>query len=102
MDPAIAARSRRLTLSLAVLGLVIAVGFGVYFDTDPRLESPAADWAGGVSLVLCPGSLLFVTFIDAEPGTNGFLFMWTIIGLINLGLYAALGAFLGRIMWKSE
>jgi drug/metabolite transporter (DMT)-like permease len=88
-------------LRLSLLGLLIAVTFGAYFETDPSLESPRAVWAATVSVVLCPGSLLFVTFIDAEPRTSGFLFMWLAIGLINIALYGAIGAVIGRFLWKS-
>jgi hypothetical protein len=103
MDHSNAARRRRqLTMWLAVFGLVIAVAFAVYFDTDPRLESPAALRASFASLSLCPGSFLFVTFLDAEPGTGGFWFMWIVVGLINFGVYGAIGAAVGRFLWKSS
>jgi EamA domain-containing membrane protein RarD len=97
-----ARRRRRLTLWLAVFGLVIALAFAAYFDTDPRLKSPAVLRASLASLFLCPGSFLFVTFIDAEPGTGGFWLMWIVIGLINFGIYGAIGAAIGRLLWKSR
>jgi hypothetical protein len=103
MERQIVARKRRLlTLRLSLLGLLTAAAFGAYFETDPNLEIPTAVWAATVSVVLCPGSLLFVTFIDAEPRTSGFLFMWLVIGLINIALYGAIGAIIGRFLWKSD
>lgn len=93
---------RRLTLWLAVFGLVIAVAFAIYFDTDPRLGSPMLLHAAFASLFLCPGSFLFVTLIDAEPGTGAFWLMWIVVGLINFGIYGAIGAAIGKYVWKSS
>ena len=98
---AILRKRRRLALYFAVFGLVIAVAFGLYSGIDPRGDTAAALWLGIVSFVLCPGSLLFVTFIDAEPWTNGFFLMWFVIGLINFGLYGAIGYVIGKGLWKS-
>ena len=103
MDRAIVSRKgRRLKLCLAVFGLVIAVAFGIYSGINPRVESPAEIRAGEALIVLCPGSLLFAFFIDAEAWTNGFFFMWLVVALINLGLYGAIGAIIGRFLWKSD
>jgi EamA domain-containing membrane protein RarD len=103
MESAHSARKRkRLTLCLAVVGFVIAAAFAAYFETQPRLESPMVVGTSVASLLLCPGSFLFVTFIDAEPHTGGFLLMWTIVGLLNFGVYGAIGAVIGRWLWKSE
>jgi len=103
MDHAIVTRKRsRLKLWLAVFGLVIAVAFAVYSGIHPRVESPTEIRAGEASIVLCPGSLLFAFFIDGEPWTNGFFFMWLVIAAINLGLYGAIGVVIGRFLWKSD
>jgi hypothetical protein len=54
---------------------------------------------GVLTIILCPGSLLFVTAFDIEPQTTGFTIMWLIIGLINFGVYAVIGAaYVG--LWK--
>ena len=101
--PAVALRKRlQLTLCLAVIGLVIAAIFGIYFGMNPRSESPGALRAAVISFVLCPGSLLFATFIDAEPWTNGFVFMWLAIAVINIGLYGVIGHLVGRFLWRSD
>src|SRR5271169_5949897 len=103
MDSPLLPRSRRrLTMFLAFVGLAIAAAFATYFETNPKPESTVAVYAGIASFVLCPGSLLFVSFIDAEPGTGAFLFMWLVIGLVNLGLYGAIGALIGRLRWKVD
>jgi len=92
----------QLTVASAILGLFIAAAFATYFEVaDPAPDSRAAVWSGGASLILCPGGLLFWWFIDAEPGTSGFVFMWVIIGLLNAGLYGLIGAFGTLILEKA-
>jgi hypothetical protein len=95
------AKRRKLMIGFAILGVVIAAVFCSYFHTDPPLNGTSAVWASGASLVLCPGSFLFVTFIDAEPHTSGFAIMWLLVGLINFLLYGAIGAVIGKRLWKS-
>jgi hypothetical protein len=80
--------------------LVLAVAFGIYFGIHLKVENPAALRARVVSFIFCPGSLIFAFFIDAEPWMNGFFFMWLIIGPVNFGLYGAIGAVIGRLLWK--
>jgi EamA domain-containing membrane protein RarD len=100
MNRAIVIRRRsQLTMRLALLGLVVAVAFGIYLGIHPEVKNSAAFRVGVASLILCPGSLLFAFFIDAQPWTNGFFFMWLIIGLVNFGLYGAIGAIIGRLPW---
>jgi hypothetical protein len=93
----------RLTIALAALGFLIAAAFAIFAQiVDPRPASYAAVSCEVASLILCPGSLLFVTFIDAEPGTSGFVFMWVTVGLVNAGLYGAIGAIIGRLTWGRD
>ena len=42
-----------------------------------------------VLIVLCPPSLLSVAF-DSELGTKNFYAIWSVIGLMNAGLYATI------------
>jgi hypothetical protein len=103
MDPEMVKRKRRkLTIGFALFGLAITAAFAAYFETDPRPGSPAAVWSGIIALFLCPGSLLFVTWIDIEPQTGAFAVMWLIIGLINSGLYGGFGLLLSQFRWKSD
>jgi len=48
-----------------------------------------------VFVVLCPPSLLSIAF-DPEFGTNNFYFLWTVIALLNAGLYATVRALVGK------
>ncbi|PYT50605.1 MAG: hypothetical protein DMG43_14720, partial [Acidobacteria bacterium] len=66
----------RTILQFAVLGLVVAGAFFGFFETDPPPGNPIALWVAGASLLLCPGSLLFVFAFDIEPQTTGFTVMW--------------------------
>jgi hypothetical protein len=46
-----------------------------------------------VLVILCPPSLLFVA-ADPEVGTNDYYLLWTLIALLNAGLYATVRALL--------
>ena len=48
-----------------------------------------------VLVILCPPSLISI-MTDAEVGTNGFYFLWTVIALMNAGLYAAVRGTINR------
>lgn len=95
-------KKRQLTIRLAFVGLAIAVAFALYFETDPRPGSPAAIWSGMAALFLCPGSLLFITWIDIEPQTSAFIAMWAIIGLINFAVYGGVGMLVSQFRWKAS
>ena len=102
MDAAMVRRKRRkLTIGLALCGLIIAGTFFAYSETDPP-QSRMALLAGVAALVLCPGSLLFVTWIDIEAQTTASAVMWLIIGLINFALYGGIGWLVGRSRWRAD
>jgi len=82
----------RIIFRFALLGLAIATVFFGISETDPAPGSSFALWIGGATLILCPGSLLFLTVFDIEPQTTGFAIMWVITGLINCAVYAVIGA----------
>jgi hypothetical protein len=46
-------------------------------------------------LIMCPPSLLSVA-VDPEVGTNNFYLLWTLVALMNAGLYAAFRRFRNR------
>ena len=46
-----------------------------------------------VFVVLCPPSLSIA--FDPEVGTNNFYFLWTVIALLNAGLYTTVQALVG-------
>jgi len=81
----------------AMLGLAVTALFVVYQVIadlqSPRSPSPAVMLT---FVVLCPPSLLSLPFSDAEAGSNGFYFLWALIGILNAGLYAAVRALIVR------
>lgn len=95
---ALAKKILRYTLASAVVGLFIAAAFATYFDlVDPAPNSQAGLWSAWAAVILCPGTLFFWWFIDAEPGTSGFVFVWVIVGLFNVALYGTIGGMIGAI-----
>jgi hypothetical protein len=103
MNSAIVKRKRlKLTIGFALLGLAISTVFFAYFETDPQPGSQAMLWAAGLSLVLCPGSLLFVTWFDVEPQTSAFTVVWVVIGLINVAVYGGIGVIFSQFRWKAD
>ena len=84
----------RLIIGYAFLGLIIAAAY--YLDATTRNYSKPIGAMGAIlwllSIVLCPPSLLFAWCLDCEViGWNGII-MYSIIGALNAGLYAAVGA----------
>jgi len=81
----------RTIFRFALLGLAIAsVSFGIS-EADSTPGSSVAIWIGVATIILCPGSLFFVTNFDIEPQPTGFAVMRLIIGLINFAVYAVIG-----------
>jgi cell division protein FtsW (lipid II flippase) len=80
----------------AMFGFAIAAIF-VSYQMLTDLQSPIQrDSALMIAfIVLCPPSLLSIAF-DPEVGTNHFYFLWTVIALLNAGLYATVRALVGR------
>lgn len=84
----------QIIVGFALLGLAIAAAIYVYSIFYDYTKPPnGSDLAVGIaSFVLCPPTLLFVGCIDCEViGWDGF-YMFSIIGLLNAALYAAIGA----------
>jgi hypothetical protein len=54
-----------------------------------------------VLVILCPPSLLSVA-VDPEVGTNDYYLLWTLIALLNAGLYATVRALLIRRLQRPD
>ena len=52
-------------------------------------------------VVLCPPSLLSMAF-EPEVGSNSFYALWTVIALMNAGLYATIRALLSRRLQRPD
>lgn len=86
---------RRL-LGAARFGFAVAAVFVCYqFLTDSQSPISRNSLLMLVFVALCPPSLLSIAF-DSEPGTRDFYALWTVIGLMNAGLYTAVRLFFSR------
>jgi hypothetical protein len=55
-----------------------------------------------VSVILCPPQLLFASCIDCEVIGRGGFIMYSIIGVLNAALYAAIGFVVAGLRKKSD
>jgi hypothetical protein len=97
-------KRRRLIIGLALFGLAItaAIYASIRFTPDAEPPSRAAIFLGVISIILCPPSVLSVPLFDIDAYTAPGAILWLLIGLVNSGLYAAIGAILGRFLWKKD
>jgi hypothetical protein len=82
--------------SMAMFGFAITAFFVSYqllTDSESPIPRDTADMLGFV--ILCPPSLLSPA-LDPEVGTNRFYALWTVIALMNAGLYATIRALLSK------
>jgi hypothetical protein len=93
---------RQLTIRLALLGLLITAAIYISIAYTPYTNTPnAAETLGGAMVViLCPPSLLAIPLFDIEPYSMPGAVLWSFIGLLNMGLYAVVGAVVGRFLWR--
>lgn len=94
----------RIITTFALLGLAVAGASyaGAVFDdyTKPMNGLRFVLWT--VSMVLCPAQFLFAGCIDCEVIGTGALIMYSIIGVLNAVLYAAVGAIFLRLRRRPE
>jgi hypothetical protein len=78
----------RRSFSAAMFGFAITAAFISYqLITDGQSPVPRDSAFMILFVVLCPPSLLSIVF-DPDVGSNGFYLLWTLIALMNAGLYA--------------
>ena len=85
-------------MGCAILGLVVAGLIVLYVDLSAEFD--ASLYTGFA--ILCPPSLLSIPFSEAMKNKGGFYGVWSLIGLVNAGLYAVIGAGVARLLWKSD
>ncbi len=94
--------SGRSTFSFAMFGFAITAVFVSYqLLTDPQSPLSRNSTLMIVLVILCPPSLLSVV-TDPEVGTNGFYLLWTVIALLNAGLYATIRAIFTRRLQRPD
>src|SRR5713226_6249085 len=95
-------RGKRFAIRFAIFGMAITSVFFAYLElSDPNNRSETLEW---VLSVLCPPSVLSLFLVDVfldQHSANGFV-GWFMIGLLNSGLYAAVGMIVGRHLWKAD
>jgi hypothetical protein len=97
-------KRRRLVIGVAFFGLAITAAIYASIPFIPYSESPSRTEIvlGVVSVILCPPGLLTVPLFDIDAYTPGGAVLWLLIGLINAGWYAVIGAVVGTFLWKSD
>jgi hypothetical protein len=89
-------RTGRGPFSTAMFGFVITAVFVSYqLLTDSQSAIHRESLHMLLFIVFCPPSLLSVA-IDTEFGSNSFYLLWTVIALLNAGLYATVRLIVSR------
>jgi len=96
-------KRRQLVVGLACLGFVVAGIFWAYsaFGYSEQMNLKKATLTIAL-VILCPPSLLSVPFWETEPDTVPGIVIWSVIGLINSALYAYIGTYLSKRIWKPD
>jgi hypothetical protein len=88
----------KLIAACAALGLLIAAFFfilvGLFGVVDGTFYT--------AMVVLCPPSLLAIPFSEVMKEKSGFYAICLLIGFLNSGLYALIGAAIAGQLWKSD
>ncbi|MGB6684981.1 MAG: hypothetical protein WBH24_15130 [Candidatus Acidiferrum sp.] len=96
-------RGWKTIIGFALLGLAIAAicyGYAAFYDYTKPMNGFRFAMVG-LSMILCPPQLLFVACIDCEViGRDGFI-MYSIVGILNTALYAAIGSVVVLLRKKS-
>ena len=97
-------RRRQFIIGLAVFGLAITAFIYASATFIPDSEPPSRTeiFLGVLSIILCPPSLLSVALFDIDAYTIPGAILWLIIGLINSGLYAAVGVVISIFRLKTD
>ncbi len=82
----------------AAFGLLIAVFFFIFVGILGIVDGTLYT----AMLVLCPPSLLAIPLSEAMRDKSGFYVICLLIGFLNSGLYALIGAAIAGQFWKSD
>jgi len=90
-------------ISSVFFGVAITAVFVSYqLLTDVQAPISRSSTLMMLFVFLCPPSLLSVA-MDPEVGTSNFYFLWTVIALLNAGLYATVRALIsGRLQRRGS
>jgi len=88
----------KLIVACAALGLLIAAFFFIFVGVLGIVDGTFYT----AMLVLCPPSLLSIPLSEAMKDRSGFYVICLLIGFLNSGLYAAIGAAIAGQLWKGD
>jgi hypothetical protein len=82
----------------AALGLLIAAFFFIFVGILGVVDGTLYT----AMVIFCPPSLLSIPFSEAMRDKSGFYAVCLLIGFLNSGLYAVIGAAIVGQLWKSD
>jgi uncharacterized membrane protein YGL010W len=88
----------KLIVACAALGLLIAAFFFIFVGVLGIVDGTFYT----AMVVLCPPSLLSIPLSEVMKDKSGFYFICLLIGFLNSGLYAAIGAAIAGQLSKSD
>jgi hypothetical protein len=92
----------RRPFSAAMFGFAVTATFVSYqLLTDPQSPIQRDSAFMILFVVLCPPSLLSMIF-EPEIGSNSFYLLWTVVALLNAGLYATIRTLLFRRLQRPD
>jgi hypothetical protein len=97
-------RGWKTIIVFALLGMAIAAicyAYAAFYDYTKPMNGLRFAMVC-ISVILCPPQLLFATCIDCEVIGRGGFIMYSIVGVLNTALYAAIGSVIVRFRKKSE
>src|SRR5579872_2570070 len=93
---------RRTAIRFAFIGLLITIAMyaSIPYVHDTEHPSVIEGILGNMAIVLCPAGLLAVPLFDIEPYSPPGVVLWSLIALLNMGLYAGVGTVAGRFLYR--
>lgn len=88
----------KLIAGCAALGLLTAAFFFIFVGVLGIVDGTLYT----AMVIFCPPSLLSIPFSEAMKDKSGFYAICSLIGFLNSGLYAVIGAAIAGQLWKSE
>lgn len=88
----------KLIAACAALGFLVAGFFFIFVGVLGIVDGTFYT----AMLVLCPPSLLAIPFSEAMRDKSGFYVSCLLVGFLNSGLYALVGAAIGGQLWRSD
>jgi hypothetical protein len=82
----------------ATVGFLVAVFFFIFVGVLGIVDGTFYT----AMVIFCPASLLSIPFSEAMKDKSGFYAICLLIGFLNSGLYAVIGAAIAGQVWKPD